>query len=338
MRGFRRFEPASGRTVQRGLLLYLLTLVLSIASCSSPGPAHERNGAGAERAGPHPLASAFQRLSRAATWELDEAIPLDFNTFHPQGLVRTRSHWFISSVEILERPRLDSKAVSGEPDRSEGKGRAHLFKVDPSGRLVQELALGESTRAIYHPGGMGFDGRNLWVPVAQYRPHSVSIIYRVDAQTFKAEPVFEVREHVGALVYDAERNTLHGASWGSRTFHTWDLTGKELGRWANGSHYVDYQDCQYVPTRYMLCAGMSEHSLPQLGRFALGGLGLVDLDSHRVIHEVPVLLYPQEAGPQTVMTRNPVHAEMDGSSIRFYFIPEDDRSFIYVYRVTPDVP
>ncbi len=37
------------------------------------------------------------------------------------------------------------------------------------------------------------------------------------------------------------------------------------------------------------------------------------------------------------MTRNPVHAEMDGSSIRFYFMPEDDRSFIYVYRVTPDV-
>ena len=337
MRGFRQLGPASERAVQRGLLV-LLTLVLSIASCSSPGPAVERDRAGVERAGPHPLASAFQRVSRAATWELVEIILLDFNTFHPQGLVRTKSHWFISSVEILERPRLDPKALPGEPDRSEGKGRAHLFKVDPSGRLVQELALGESTRAIYHPGGMGFDGRNLWVPVAQYRPHSVSIIYRVDAQTLKAAPVFEVRDHVGALVYDGERNVLHGASWGSRTFHTWDLSGEELGRWTNSSHYVDYQDCQYVPTRFMLCAGTSEHSLPQLGRFALGGLGLVDLDSHRVIHQVPVLLYPPEAGLQTVMTRNPVHAEMDGGSIRFYFIPEDDRSFIYVYRVTPDVP
>ncbi len=320
------------------LLLGLLTLVLSMASCSSPGPALGGDGAGRQDAGRASLAHAFQRVSRAATWEPVETILLDFKTFHPQGLVRTKSHFFISSVEILERPRLHPNAMPGEPDRSEGRGRAHLFKVDPSGRLLQDLALGEAARAIYHPGGMGFDGRNLWIPVAQYRPHSVSIVYRVDAQTFKAEAIFEVRDHVGALVYDRERNLLHGASWGSRTFHTWDLTGRELGRWTNGSHYVDYQDCQYVPTRYMLCGGTSEHSLPQLGRFALGGLGLVDLDGHRVVHEVPVLLYPQEAGPQTVMTRNPVHAEMDGNSIRFYFIPEDDRSFIYVYRVTPDVP
>ena len=293
---------------------------------------------GTRSAGRDSLAHAFQRVSRAATWEAVDTILLDFKTFHPQGLVRTESHFFISSVEILERPRRDPNALPGEPDRSEGRGQAHLFKADPAGRLVRDLALGEATRAIYHPGGMGFDGRNLWVPVAQYRPHSVSLIYRVDAQTFKAEAIFEVRDHVGALVYDGERNLLHGASWGSRTFHTWDLTGRELGRWTNGSHYVDYQDCQYVPTRYMLCGGTSEHSLPRSGRFALGGLGLVDLDSHGVVHEVPILLYPQEAGPQTVMTRNPVHAEMDGGSIRFYFIPEDDRSFIYVYQVTPDLP
>ena len=302
-----------------------------MASCTSPGAPLEEN------AGRASLAHAFKGVSRAATWEPVESILLDFKTFHPQGLVRTKSHWFISSVEILERPRPHPKAVAGEPDRSVGRGRAHLFKVDPSGRLVQDLVLGEAARAIYHPGGMGFDGRNLWVPVAQYRPHSISIIYTVDAQTLEARSVFEVRDHIGALVYDRERNLLHGASWGSRTFHTWDLTGRELDHWTNGSHYVDYQDCQYVPTRHMLCSGVSEHSLPQLGRFALGGLGLVDLDSHRVIHEVPVLLYPQEAGPRTVMTRNPVHAEMDGASIRFYFIPEDDRSFIHVYRVTPDV-
>ncbi len=320
------------------LLLGLLTLVLSAASCASPEPALEGKGVGAQDSSRASLAHAFQRVSRATTWEQIETIPLDFKTFHPQGLVRTKGHLFISSVEILEPPRLDPHAIPGEPDRSEGRGRALLFKVDPSGRLVQALALGEPMRGIYHPGGMGFDGRNLWVPVAQYRPHSVSVIYRVDAQTLKAEAVFEVRDHVGALVYDGERDLLHGASWGSRTFHTWDLTGRELGSWTNGSHYVDYQDCQYVPTRYMLCGGTSEHSAPQLGRFALGGLGLVDLDSQRVIHQVPVLLYPQEAGPQTVMTRNPVHAEMDGGSIRFYFIPEDDRSFIYVYQVTPDLP
>ncbi len=146
------------------LFVGLLQLVLSMASCSSPGPALEGDGVGTQDAGRASLAYSFQRVSRAATWEPVETILLDFKTFHPQGLVRTKSHLYISSVEILERPRLDPNAIPGEPDRSEGRGRAHLFKVDPSGHLVQDLALGEATRAIYHPGGMGIDG--LWVPAA----------------------------------------------------------------------------------------------------------------------------------------------------------------------------
>ncbi len=91
----------------------------------------------------------------------------------------------------------------------------------------------------------------------------------------------------------------------------------------NGSYYVDYQDCQFVPARFMLCSGTKNSSLPGFGMFAFGGLELVDLASHTPIHQVPVLLYPDEKDPEVVLTRNSMFAELEGGSIRFYFLPED---------------
>ena len=43
---------------------------------------------------------------------------------------------------------------------------------------------------MYHPGGIDYDGDDIWVPVAEYRPNSRSIVYRVDPETMKATEVF----------------------------------------------------------------------------------------------------------------------------------------------------
>ena len=51
--------------------------------------------------------------------------------------------------------------------------------MDKAGNLQKDIILGEGD--MYHPGGIDFDGTNVWVPVAQYRPNSSAIIYRVDA-------------------------------------------------------------------------------------------------------------------------------------------------------------
>ena len=87
-----------------------------------------------------------------------------FRTFHPQGMVKIGETLFVSSVEVI--------------DRDAGKGVGHLFKIDMAGALVADLRLGEG--AIYHPGGIDYDGTSIWVPVAEYRPDSRSIVYRVD--------------------------------------------------------------------------------------------------------------------------------------------------------------
>ena len=261
------------------------------------------------------VAERVRSLTRSSHWTLVASVPVTFRTFHPQGMVKIGEGVFVSSVEVI--------------DRDAGKGVGRLFKMDMSGHLAGELKLGEG--AIYHPGGIDYDGRSIWVPVAEYRPDSRSIVYRVDPGTMKAEEVFRVDDHIGAIVHDTDESTLHGVSWGSRRFYRWTERGAVTRRSLNTSHYLDYQDCKYVGSHQMLCTGVTEiRSAPGGPLFRLGGLELVDLGDGRPLHQVPVLLW---AASGLDMTHNPVWIEPSDAGLRGYFMPEDDRSTLYIYDV-----
>jgi hypothetical protein len=261
------------------------------------------------------VAERVRSLTRSSHWTLVASVPVTFRTFHPQGMVKIGESVFVSSVEVI--------------DRDAGKGVGRLFKMDMSGHLAGELKLGEG--AIYHPGGIDYDGRSIWVPVAEYRPDSRSIVYRVDPGTMKAEEVFRVDDHIGAIVHDTDESTLHGVSWGSRRFYRWTERGAVTRRSLNTSHYLDYQDCKYVGSHQMLCTGVTEiRSAPGGPLFRLGGLELVDLGDVRPLHQVPVLLWTASG---LDMTHNPVWIEPSDAGLRGYFMPEDDRSTLYIYDV-----
>jgi hypothetical protein len=254
-------------------------------------------------------------LTRAASWTLAGSVPIAFHTFHPQGMVRVGRTLFVSSVEVI--------------DREAAKGVGHLFKIDPAGNLIADLRLGEGS--IYHPGGIDYDGQNIWVPVAEYRPDSRSIVYRVDPAAMKATEVFRVDDHIGAIVHDVDDHTLHGVSWGSRHFYRWTTGGQGRGRTLNASHYVDYQDCKYAGRHRMLCTGVTEiRQTADAAPFRLGGLDLVDLETGRPLHQVPVLLWTASG---LDMTHNPSWFEASAAGLRGYFMPEDDRSTLYIYDV-----
>jgi len=273
-------------------------------------------------------------LTRNSEWQRLQALPIGFTTHHPQGMVKVGDMLFVSSVEVIKPTRRFPRVVDGL-DRDAGQGVGHLFKIDLAGNLVASARLGEG--AFYHPSGLDYDGTHLWVAVAEYRPNSRSIIYRVDPATLQAAEVFRFADHIGAIVHNTDDRTLHGVSWGSRHFYRWSLrpdgtiTGAAALKTSNPSHYVDYQDCRYAGGRRMLCTGVADFKpSPQAPSFRLGGIDLVDLRDGRPLHQVPLQLW---TGGGLPMTQNPVWLEPSARGLRGYFMPEDDRSTLYVFEV-----
>lgn len=290
----------------------------------------------------------FTQLTRVATWQLVRKTPVKFRTHHPQGMARVESGFFLSSVEVTKPRRPISEGAAEERDdeyeQTPGVGKAHLFRINAQGERTGAVELSEGS--MYHPGGIDYDGRSLWVPVGEYRPDSRSIIYRVDPQTMKATEILKADDHIGAVVYDAANELLYGVNWSAKQFYTWDLsehqglsgrrTSSGPGTRApsrtvrNSSFYIAYQDCQFVAEHYALCGGLRDYPVPGgRGEMALGGLELVDLEATAPVWQLPLSLY---ASPGVPMTRNPLYAEpkADGG-LRFYFAPEDDETTIYVY-------
>ena len=284
------------------------------------------------------ISERFKQLTRASQWRMTASVPVNFNTHHPQGMVRIGEFYYVSSVEVTQPTKRFAQPQDGF-DRDTGAGRGHLFKFDAQGNLLADLPLGEG--AIYHPGGIDYDGKFIWVPVAEYRPNSHSIIYRVDPAAMKATEVFRYSDHIGGIVHNTENHTLHGVSWGSRSFYRWTLnaqgrvtnagTPPEKLRRQNPSFYIDYQDCKFLGRGEMLCAGLSNYQAGKAGgRFSLGGLELVDLAADRAIHQLPLDMWTESGIP---MTQNPFWIEPTERGLRAWFLPEDRQSTLYVFEV-----
>jgi Family of unknown function (DUF6454) len=278
----------------------------------------------------HILDDQFQQLSRNTKWQEKEKIQLQYYVYHPQGMTRIGDLFYMSSVEIIEKPVKYDQPRDGY-DRTPGKGVGHLFVFNKEGKLLKDIELGEGM--IYHPGGIAFDGKYIWVPVAEYRPNSHSIIYKVNYETLKVEEAFRVNGHIGGMVRDEQSGKLIGVSWGSRKFYEWNEKGKQLRIKANSSHFIDYQDCEGVGQSKMICSGISEFPNPATEYtkpYELGGLALIDMKNLTTIHEVPSKFSPQGH----VITRNPVFLENAGDELRLYAVPDDDDAYLLVYETT----
>jgi Family of unknown function (DUF6454) len=283
------------------------------------------------------VAERIQKLTRAVRWPPLATIPINFKTHHPQGMVKIGDTFFVSSVEITVPTKRFPEPKDGY-DRDTGQGVGHLFKIDAKGNLLGSVKVGEG--AMYHPGGIDYDGHHIWVAVAEYRPNSRAIIYRVDPQAMTATEVFRFGDHIGGIVHNTDDKTLHGVSWGSRRFYKWTLGGDgkvtnadtppDTLRVPNRAHYIDYQDCHYLGGRRMLCSGLNNYRLVADGPvFPLGGWEIVDLRTDQAVYQVPVELWSPSGKP---MTQNPFWVEATESGLRAYFMPDDDNSTLFVYE------
>ena len=255
------------------------------------------------------VAERVRLLSRTSAWTRVAAVPIRFRTFHPQGMVKIGEAFFVSSVEVRMPTKRFTKPVNGY-DRDAGAGVGHLFKIEQHGNLLGSMTLAEGD--AYHPGGIDYDGRHIWVPVSEYRPDSHSIIYKVDPATMKPIEVFRFPDSIGAIVHNTDDRTLHGVSWGSRRFYRWtmDRRTRDERRRATGKP----ADTQPFPLRGLSGLQIRGHPAdvvhrtrrtpPDSHRAGVQArrLDLVSLEDGRPLHQVPVPLWTARG---TDMTHNP---------------------------------
>ena len=298
--------------------LIALVVALPLAAATSAGADT------ATRAAPRRpvLARDVTAVDRTTVWRLTRTIALRFPTFHTEGIAFVGSRIFLSAVDVTT-PTVRYARPRGRYDRTPGKGVGHVFVMNSHGALQRDIVLGAG--AIYHPGGLDYDGRYVWVPVAQYRPNSNSLIYRIDAQKLTVHLQFRVNDHIGGIIRDRSTGRLVGFNWGSRQLYEWTPGGVRRAVWDNPSHFLDYQDCQYVAGRNMLCGGVATLAAgPSAagGRstYELGGMALINLVDRHIVHEVPVQEW-STAGHAA--TRNPFKMVASGNRLRLWVAPDN---------------
>jgi hypothetical protein len=164
--------------------------------------------------------------------KLESQVPLKFATYHVQGLEVTEKFYFVTSVDTKNK-------------------RAWLFKIDrEDARLITRKELTDG--ALIHPGGLQYDGHLLWVPNAEYRRLSRTVIYGFKPDTLEIRNSFEVDDHIGAVASDG-KNLIYGVNWDALNFYTWDIKGRQLNK-VNSPTSMAYQDIKYFAGK-LLCGG-----------------------------------------------------------------------------------
>lgn len=251
--------------------------------------------AGCGSAGAKPNINTTGELPKAVTsarsLEYRAVSPaVGFNAFHVQGLLVGKDHVFFTSVNRF-------------------KGQAWIFKLDrKTTKLVakRNLTVGRDI----HPGGIDFDGRSIWVPVAAYFKRSHTHIMTVDPATMEAKPRFQVDDHIGAVARHGD--LLIGANWDALDFYFWTLDGKLTDKRKSPTG-VAYQDCKAV-NGHLACLGG-------------GYLDWIDVATWKLVKRIPV---------GRSQTGSPLSREglaIEGTSV--FFLPDDGpKAVIYEYRLS----
>lgn len=301
----------------------LYTIILLFAMSSGSLLAQETKVKG--------LNEQLMSISSSTRWELMDIVPLHFKTYHTQGMLKIGDTFYVTAVRVTRPAKYKGKG----PDRTvtdEGAGIGYLFHFDKNGQLIDQIELGEG--AAFHPGGMDYDGKYIWIPITKYYPYSESIIVRVDPTTRKVEKMATIDDSVGAIIHDTDNHTLIGMNWDAREFLYWPLNKQseiinpekraaEI-RVPNTQSKLAIQDSKYIGQNQFLGFGLTN-----LGNGKrIGGLEIQDTRNQALLHQVPLALKTTKG---IFMTNNPGAVEVTEKGLRFYFIPEDNLSTMYIY-------
>jgi hypothetical protein len=221
-------------------------------------------------------------LLNAGSLEIIHEVPLKFDTYHVQGLEVTERFYFVTSV-----------------DRKQNRG--WLFKINRKNtELYSKMELTDGT--LIHPGGIQFDDRYLWIPNAEYKRDSRTMIYGVDPDSLKIRRSFSVDDHIGAIASDG-KNLLYGVNWDALNFYTWDFEG-HLKQKVVSPTSMAYQDIKYLAGK-LLCSGHKGGN---------SAIDIIDPESWTLVKRINL---PRDGGKKTLGSEGMTY---DGN---LYFLPDD---------------
>ena len=163
------------------------------------------------------VTTSFDSLERL------ETIALGADTHHVQGIEVDDSAVWVSSVDAPAK-----------------RGLLMQFAL-PEGRLLRAREIHDGLR--YHPGGISGAGTSLWIPIAEYRRESTSIVQRRNKKTLAVEFQFAVDDHIGCIAVTPEH--LIGGNWDSRLLYVWTHRGELVRKVPNPTGNA-FQDLKFV--------------------------------------------------------------------------------------------
>jgi hypothetical protein len=235
------------------------------------------------------LAAAFSGLTLIRTTDLRA------DTHHVQGIDFDGRRLWVTSV-----------------DKDKRKGYVQEFSLI-SGEQLRTIDVTSGDR--FHPGGLTAAGAELWLPVAEYRRASSSVIQRRSIASLEIESEFSVPDHIGCIA--APPGELIGANWDSRDFYVWNRAGRLLRKVPNPTPNA-YQDMKFVGGR-LVASGL----LPGKA----GAIDWLEYPSLRLIRRI-------EAGQSS----RGVPYTNEGMALhgaRLLLLPEDSPSRLFEFRVDP---
>ncbi|MBS1799966.1 MAG: hypothetical protein JSS95_09095 [Acidobacteria bacterium] len=149
---------------------------------------------------------------------------LDGKLYHVQGVDLDGKHVWVTSVDAEAR-----------------KGYLHQFDRATL-KLQRQVEITDGSR--FHPGGFSVAGDSIWVPVAEYRPHSSAVLLELDKRTLAVKRRIEVADHIGCVAVTGDGELIAG-NWGSRQLYVFDRAGKQL-RVIDNPSINQYQDIKFV--------------------------------------------------------------------------------------------
>jgi Family of unknown function (DUF6454) len=241
------------------------------------------------------LAAEDAAVQSFAEWHLARMVPLQGPTNHVQGIDSDGRSVWVTSVDSAHR-----------------KGYLREFSIT-SGLRLREVEIQDRER--FHPGGISADGEFLWMPAAEYRAHSTSVIQKRRKTTLALEMSFDVPDHIGCIAVTPD--FVIGGNWDSRDFYVWNRSGKLIRKVPSTTGNA-YQDMKFEDGMLIASGLLPDHS---------GAIDWLELPSFQLMRRVKVGNTDRKAP----FTR-------EGMSLRgnqLWLLPEDDPSRLFVFRVSP---